>query len=204
MLRTAAGGLLTTLSLVLLGAVAPASAAQAAEIDALDVSVVAVNGSGCPDATATARPLDASSFAVDSTAYFAWSGTDAPTTAVRRNCLYAIQVAQPAGWTYAVQGAEYSGYALLDDGVTGTQAARYYFQGESDSAAVSHPFTGPYNGSWTATDAFESDELVFAPCDAERLLNINTEVRVSSASAGLNWNFLNSSFTVHLVWQACS
>lgn len=203
MIRTAAGGLLTTLSIALL-AVAPASAAQAAAPAALDVAVVTANGSGCPNATASAQSVDSSTFTIGLSAYYAWSGDSAPTTDFRKNCQIALQIDQPAGWTYAVQGADYSGYALLEDGVIGTEAAHYYFQSETTTVTGSHPITGPYTGSWTATDAFTGDDLVFAPCDAERNLNINTEVRVTPGTTGLNWMYLDPSVTVHLAWQACS
>jgi opacity protein-like surface antigen len=202
--RSAAGGLLAALCIALLSAVAPASAAQAAEVASFGVAVVAANGSGCPNANATATAVDGSSFTVASNAFFAWSGAGAATTAARQNCQYALQVTPPDGYTYAVQGADYSGYALVGDGITGTQAARYYFQGEADTASVSHPLASPYSGSWSTADAFESDELVFAPCDSVRQLDINTEVRVTPTSTGLHWVYQDPSFTVHLTWQACS
>jgi hypothetical protein len=204
MIRTATGGLVTTLSVALL-AVAPASAAHAAApaaLDALDVSVVTANGSGCPSSGATAQALDSSSFTVDTASFYAWSGDSAPTTDFRKNCQIALQITQPAGWTYAVESADYSGYALLGDDVTGLQAAHYYFQGSSDTASASHSFAGPFAGSWNTSDA--PDSQVFAPCDAERNLNINTEVRVTAGTTGLNWMYQDPSFTVHLTWQACA
>jgi hypothetical protein len=206
MLRNASKGLIATLSIGLLGAVAPATAAQAAEPASLDASVVSANGSGCPNGTATARPLsDGSSLAIDFEGYYAWSGGNAPTTAFRTNCQFAISISQPAGWTYAIDGANYSGFAVLDSGVTGVEAAHYYFQGDAATVTGSHTFAGPYTGTWNASDAFGSDELVYAPCDAERLLNVNTEVRVTPQAnvpePSAVW--LDPSFTLHVTWKAC-
>lgn len=214
MFRSVAGALAATLSAGLLGAVAPASTARAeapvstalAAAVAFDVTVVTANGSGCPNSTATARVLpDGSSFAIDFSGYFAWAGGDAPPTAFRRNCQFAIQVTRPAGMTYAVAQAEYSGFALLNDGVTGVQAAFYYFQGQSGTTVGRHQFTGPLADTWETADVFAPDQLVFAPCLAERLLNVNTELRLTTqpASADLNAMVLDPSITLRLAWRAC-
>jgi hypothetical protein len=207
MFHSVAGALAATLSAAFLGAAAPASTVPAPSATALAVTVVTANGSGCPNATATARVLpDGSSFTIDFGGYFAWAGGDAPPTAFRRNCQFVIQVTRPEGLTYAVAGAEYSGFALLNEGVTGVQAARYYFQGQSATTVGSHQFTGPFADTWETEDAFAPDELVFAPCLYERNLNVNTEVRLTPqpATAELNAIVLDPSLTVHLEWQACA
>ena len=207
MLFTAGKGLVATLSIGLLGAVAPATAAQAATPAGFDASVVTANGSGCPNGTASARTLsDGTSLAIDFDGYYAWSGGNASTTDFRHNCQFAIEISQPQGWTYAVEGADYSGFAVLDPGITGVQAAHYYFQGETATASGSHTFAGPYTGTWNVSDAFGPDELVFAPCDSALLLNVNTEVRVTPQTdvpePSAVW--LDPSFTLHLTWQPCS
>jgi hypothetical protein len=199
--RTAAGGALTAFAVALVGVATP-SAAQAAEVAAFEISVVSANGSGCPNATATAQSVDDNSFTVDSTPFFAWSGSGSPVDAIRQNCQIALQITRPAGWTYAVQGAGYNGYAQLEEGVTGLQSTSYYFQAESTTVRGSHPVTG--SGAWTATDTFAGDDLVFAPCDAERLLNINTSVQVLPVPTGVNWVYQSPAFTVDLAWQPCS
>ncbi len=180
MSRNAAGVRAATLpaafAAVLLAAAAPASAAQAAPADELAVTVVTANGSGCPNAPATAQILpDGTSFTIDFGGYVAWAGGGAPATAFRKNCQFSLQITAPEGMTYAVTKAEYSGFALLNDGVSGVQTARYYFQGQSSTTTVSHRFTGALTDDWRTADVFGPEQLVFAPCDTQRNLNLNTE-----------------------------
>lgn len=192
------------LAATLLGAVAPAVTPRAAEFA---VTVVTANGSGCPQSSATAEVQpDGSSFTVDFSGYFAVAGGDTSPTAFRRNCQFALQVTGPAGLTYAVAGADYSGFALLNDGVTGLQAAGYYLQGQPATAVRSHRFTGPLADTWQTSDTFTPAEMVFAPCTDQRLLNVNTEVRLTPqpAAADLNAMVVDPSLTLHLAWKACA
>lgn len=192
------------LSVAVLGVVAPATAAQAAPPS---VSVVAANGSGCPIASsgaATAGPLSSSStFDISFDGYYLYTDDDSTATDFRRNCQFNLQVTRPAGWTYAVEGAEYSGFALLDAGVKGAQYASYYFQGQATTVSRSHVFSA--TGSWNSADEFDSAELVWAPCGAERLLNINTELRITGRPTSSEFNavFLDPTFSVDLTWKKC-
>lgn len=190
------------LAAALLSVAAPARAAA----PEFTVTVATANGSGCPGATATAEVQpDDSSFTVDFDGYFAWAGGDAPATAFRRNCQFSFQISGPEGLTYAVDRADYSGFALLSAGVTGLQSTRYYFQGSSATAVASQTFTGPFADSWEVSNTFGPATRVYAPCGAERNLNVNTELRLRPlpATADLNILVLDPSLTLHLTWQAC-
>jgi len=194
------------LAAALLAAVAPASTVHAATATEFTVTVVTANGSGCPNSSATAHVLpDGSSFTIDFSGYYALTGGDTSPTAFRRNCQFAIQVSRPEGMTYAVANAEYSGFGLLNDGVAGLQGATYYFQGQSVTSSRSHRFTGPLADTWQTTDTFAPGELVFAPCSYDRLLNVNTELRLTPqpASASLNAMIMDPSITLRLAWRTC-
>ena len=203
---TRAAALPAAVAAAVLATAMPASATPPDTTPELAVTVVTANGSGCPQSTATAEVLpDGTSFTVAFHGNMAWTGDGAAPTDFRANCQLSFQISQPEGMTYAVAEADYSGFALLDDGVTGVQMARYYFQGQPSTTSASHRFTGEVADNWQTTDVFAVDRLVFAPCWAQRNLAINTELRVTPrpADAGLNAMVMDPSFTVHLVWQAC-
>lgn len=210
MFRNAAGTRAATISAALttalLAALAPISPVYAAATE-FAVTVVAANGSGCPNSTATAqvRP-DGSSFTIDFSGYLAWTGDGAPATAFRRNCQFAIHITRPDGMTYAVAEAEYSGFTLLNDGTAGVQAAHYYFQGQSATTSLSHRFTGPLADTWAIVDVRDPHQMTFAPCFAERHLNLNTELRLTPqpATADLNAMVMDPRITLHLAWRACA
>jgi hypothetical protein len=197
----------TALAATLIVLAAPAPGAHAAPVDDVSVTVVTANGSGCPGTDATAHVLpDGTSFTIDFSGFYASAGGGAPVTAFRRNCQFAIQVSQPDGRTYAVEKAEYSGYALLRSGMTGLQATRYYFQGRSETTVASREIAGPFSGTWATTETFAPDEQQFAPCDSTRNLNVNSELRLRRplpASVPTNLMVMNPSLTLHLTWRAC-
>ncbi len=169
----------------LLAAPVPASAAPAAVPgNRVAIDVMTVNGSGCPAGTATVTMApDNTAFQVRYDAFLAQVGGAAQPTDVRKNCQIALLVDVPQGFTYAIARAEYRGTARLARGATGLEQAAYYFQGESETAYVPHAFSGPMSGGWRTTDTVDAASLVFAPCGAARVLNINAELRVSPGTS---------------------
>lgn len=199
------GGLLASLVAATSG-VAPATATTT--LADAGIRLVTANGSGCPQAPAEATMSDdGSSFTITSTPYFASAGLGALPTDQRKNCQFSVQISRPAGWTYALAGADYSGFAFLSAGASASTRANYYFQGQSPTAFISHNFAGPMSDDWQATDTFDLASLIFAPCGVERNFNINTEVRVSRGTAApttSNFLFRNGSSTYQLIWKQCA
>jgi hypothetical protein len=150
----------------------------------ITVELVTVNGSGCPaGSAAVAVAPDNTAFTVTYSAYMALVGVGSLPTDFRKNCQLAVRVHVPQGFTYAVAKADYRGYAYLEKGATGTERANYYFQGQSPTTFISHPFGGPMDDNWQTLDEVDLAAMVFAPCGEERFLNINTELRVAAGSS---------------------
>ena len=148
------------------------------------LDVQTVNGSGCPAGTATAAMLaDNTAFKISYTQYLAQDGGTSAPTDIRKNCQVNVLVHIPQGFTFAIARSDYWGKMHLESGATALERANYYFQGSSDSSYVDHGFTGPYDGTWRATDITEVADLVWAPCGVTRSLNINTELRVDAGTS---------------------
>jgi hypothetical protein len=182
--------MLGVLATSLLGS--PASAAGSASLelevppptDRIVIDVVTVNGTGCPAGTATvAMSPDNTAFTVTYSAYTALVGVGSTTTDWRKNCQLNLIVHVPSGFTYAINKVDYRGFASLEAGATATQRANYYFQGQTQTAYISHPFTGPLGDDWQTSDEVPVAALVWAPCGALRNLNINTELRVAAGTS---------------------
>jgi hypothetical protein len=186
----------------------PSAEEELAAPEGVSVEVVTVNGSGCPAGQGTATmAADGNSFTLSSPGYFAWAGGDAGPTDFRRNCQVAVHVARPEGYTYAVAQVRASGFAYLAEGATGVTRTSLYFQGTSPTTAVSRTFTGPLARRWTTTDVVDAADLRFAPCGADRYLNINTELRVSAGSsdpATDNLMFRDTESSYRLIWRRCA
>ena len=153
----------------------------------IDIRLVTVNGSGCPDATGAAVAVapDHTAFTVTyrSHRYLARVGVGAGPTERRKNCQLSIQFHIPHGFTYAIAKADYRGYAHLAKGASGQQRANYYFQGSSQTVHYSHTFDGPRDGIFQTTDVVPVTTLVWAPCGARHNFNVNTELRVNAGSS---------------------
>ncbi|PWI18603.1 DUF4360 domain-containing protein [Streptomyces sp. Act143] len=180
--------------------------------DKIVIKVATVNGSGCPaGTTAVAVSEDNTAFTVTYSDYLAQAGGGSDPTAFRKNCQLNLIVHVPQGFTYAVASADYRGFAALQSGATGTQRASYYFQGSPNTASRSHPFSGPYNDNWQATDTTDWAQLVWAPCGVQRNFNINTELRVTAGSTSADKvSFMTMDSTdgdistvYHLAWKEC-
>ncbi|MGW7256329.1 DUF4360 domain-containing protein [Streptomyces sp. NPDC054834] len=178
--------------------------------DKIVIDVATVNGSGCPQGTAAvAVSPDNTAFTVTYSDYLAQAGGNSDPTAFRKNCQINLIVHVPQGFTYAIASADYRGFASLQSGASGTQRASYYFQGSSNTAFKNHPFNGPYNDDWQATDSTDWAQLVWAPCGVLRNFNINTELRVAPGSSGkVSFMTMDStdgdiSTVYHMAWKQC-
>jgi hypothetical protein len=180
--------------------------------DKIVINVATVNGSGCPQGTtAVAVSEDNTAFTVTYSAYLAQVGGNSDPTAFRKNCQLNLVVHVPQGFTYAIASVDYRGFASLQRGASGAQKASYYFQGSSSTASKSHPFNGPYDDNWQATDSTDWAQLVWAPCGVQRNFNINTELRVAagtSSSSAVSFMTMDStdgdiSTVYHMAWKEC-
>ncbi|MEV4437026.1 DUF4360 domain-containing protein [Streptomyces sp. NPDC049555] len=152
--------------------------------DRIVIDVVAVNGSGCPAGTAAvAVAPDNTAFTITYSNYLAQVGIGAKPTDFRKNCQLGLNVHVPQGFTYAISRADYRGFAHLERGATGMERAGYYFQGSPQTTAVSHRFGGPVTDNWQTSDVTDVDALVYAPCGVQRILNVNTELRVGAGTS---------------------
>jgi hypothetical protein len=211
MLKALATGATLLASLAATGA--PAHAAPASTpSDDMVIDVAAANGSGCPwgSADVTVSP-DNKAFTVTYSQFTAQTGAGTKPTDFRKNCQLALNVHVPQGYTFAVAGADYRGYAHLERGASGTESANYYFQGEAQSTQIRHDFPGPADADWQRTDSVGIGSLSFLPCGEERYLNVNTELRVNRGwSSSKATSFLTMDSTdgridtvYHVAWKKC-
>ncbi|MFF3159682.1 DUF4360 domain-containing protein [Streptomyces sp. NPDC057910] len=198
--------------------VAGATTASAQPADAtppwFTVGLVTVNGSGCPAGTASVAPApDNTAFTVTYSNYLAQVGVGAGPTDFRKNCQIMVRVNAPQGFTYGVASADYRGYAHLARGASGREQANYYFQGQSQTSTVTHPFYGPMDDNWQASDTAPIGSIVYAPCGATRDLAVNTQLNVSAGTSNpaattsfMTMDSTDGSLTTvyHLDWQRCT
>jgi hypothetical protein len=185
--------------------------------DRIVIDVVTVNGTGCPAGTAAvAVSPDNTAFTVTYSAFTAMVGVGALPLDFRKNCQINLVVNVPSGFTYAVSKTDFRGFGTLAKGASAVQGARYYFQGQSQTAFSNHHFNGAtqrdWQGDWQTTDEVDVAQLVYAPCGVKRNFNINTTLTVNAGSSDVRktTSFFNMDSTdgaldtiYHFAWATC-
>jgi hypothetical protein len=206
-------GIVVVAGMILSALAAPVdSAAATAPTEKITLDVKTINGSGCPAGTATASAdvaSDNTSFTVHYTNFTAKAGGGASALDARKNCQINVLVHVPQGFTYAIAGVEYRGFAHIESGASALEQANYYFAGTSPTARVRHTYPGPFHGVWRASDTTDVAALVFAPCGEDRNLNINAELRADAGtSSGTSYIEMDSEHAsvdtiYHFAWKDC-
>ncbi|GAA4587421.1 hypothetical protein BJY16_008233 [Actinoplanes octamycinicus] len=206
-----------TAGAAMLASLAVAAPAQASPLPTPDemmiINVVNANGSGCPDKSAkiTVSP-DNTAFTVTYSDYTAQVGPESSPLDFRKNCQIALDIKVPSGFTFAIAGADYRGYASLAKGAWAQEAANYYFQGHSQTTRIEHNFKGPFDDNWQRTDKVGIASLSFLSCGERRYLNINTDLRVNrgSSDARKHTSFISMDSTdasintvYRVAWKKC-
>ena len=195
-------------SLILLSLVFLARGARAADPppDRVTVEVITINGSGCPAGTvdvAIAPNNTALTLIYDALA--AEIGPDARPSAFRRNCQLTLPLHVPSGWTYAIASVRARGDLFLASGVSATVKRAFAFQGEVMPVPWSTTIAGPSEDDWELHDAVDATQLRWAPCGEQRLLNVNSELRLARGSSGSGTQSYvdQTQQQLGLVWKRC-
>ncbi|MDI6104100.1 DUF4360 domain-containing protein [Actinoplanes sp. NEAU-A12] len=174
----------------------------------ITVEVIASNGSGCAPGTARVTGnADDTGFRVRYQNFTAEAGGNADPTSSRKNCQLSVLVTTPPGWTVAIAEAEYRGRAHLHSGASALHRTNYYWQGSSRDNRVNERFAGPFFGTWSTRDV--EAVLHYAPCAEQRVLNLNTELRVdargssSRSSMSMSATEGNAETLFNISWARC-
>lgn len=194
---------------------APLAHAGAPPDDPIAIEILTLNGSGClPGSVVVQISPDNTWFDVGYSGNFtAAVGIGTRPTDLRKNCQLLLLPHIPPGYSYAIASIDHHAFVSLAPGATGTHRAHFFYSGAAAPPIVSHPFSGPREGPWQVTDAFDESSLLFSPCGTQRALTINAELRVSvgtsdptqsTSSLSMMWPGVASDPTrYHLVWRQC-
>jgi hypothetical protein len=227
-MRTERSELARTLSLVL-GALAVAGTTACAEVpeaeptlsDVQEVTVqdpngvyfatITANGTGCPRGTweVDIAP-DGQTFTLTFSEYEVILN---PGQVIKvKDCQIGVKLHSPQGLSYSISDFFYSGFAFLDKpGMTATQTAGYYFQGNPiDSTSARTDLPGPFDADYVFTDQIGLPDLVWSPCGTDRMLNIPTRLIAKNNPAKTGTGYINTlavdgsvQLTFTLQWKSC-
>jgi hypothetical protein len=99
----------------------------------VEITAVTYGGTGCPDNTVQGLLSDdRTTITLSFDQYTVQSGPNIPATERRKFCQLQLKLKYPSGFQYSVFGADYRGYASLEEGVSGTAQSTYYFSGQQN------------------------------------------------------------------------
>ena len=186
-------------------AFAPAAASDApSQPPHFSVKLIAANGSGCPSGSAAVRQVNSTELRISYRSFSAADGPSVPPLENRENCLLALQVSVPSGWTYGIAGVGYRGFAWLDRGARGIVTTSYYLAGQPWTIHQSHTIYGPRsNYNYAFSDYM--GVVKWAPCHFNDTLNVDISAQVfpGSNSSFVNELDVGSTDVGHLSFMRC-
>lgn len=173
----------------------------------ITITGVTWSGNGCPQETVS------TSFSNDRTVvtfgFDAFQTYIGPGTVVQdrtKNCQLHLNLKYPGGFQFAVVESTYHGYALLEKGVTGTFYSTYYFSQDAQATTTTRvSITG--GGVWelgqvyTKQDQIPTASIIWSPCGANGILNINNRIGLTSTNATAFGSITDDDATVALTQQ---
>ncbi|KAF3192369.1 hypothetical protein TWF225_000618 [Orbilia oligospora] len=141
--------------------------------------------------------------------YVAAIGTGVSITESRKNCQLNIDIHYPQGFQYSIFSVDYRGYAYLENGVTATQSATYYFSGYSEQVSKASNLVGPKDEDYLIHDEIESTSVVWSPCGEAGALNINSQINLKSSISGASGLMTTDSedgkftYVLGMQWAQC-
>ncbi|KAK4209392.1 hypothetical protein QBC37DRAFT_378138 [Rhypophila decipiens] len=192
-------------TLPILASLAAALPAATSSPDDVRVASISYAGSGCSASTISGPfSSDGKTFGLPHGSLVAQSGPGTTAASNRKNCQIALKIRYSSGWQFSISRAEYTGYAALPGGVSGSSVAIIYFGGETRQSESSKTIDGPFAGEYTHVAKFVGGDAVWSPCGSESILNINADARLDPDnirdSAKIS---VNTPENVDVVWRRC-
>jgi len=174
----------------------------------------AYSGNGCPQGSvSTLLSPDRSVVTFGFDSFQAAIGPRANPNDKQKNCQLHLNLRYPNGFQLSIMTATYHGWVRLDPGVSANFISSYYFS--QNAGAISNTRTtlsGPeyQNGqTYTKQDSIPNSSIVWSPCGANGMLNINSRIALNSndprGSGEMSTDDATVKFEqkVYIQWRRC-
>ena len=165
-------------------------------------------GTGCPQGSASiAISPDAKSLSILFDQYVVEAGGTKAFD--RKNCNIGIPISVPQGYSIALLGIDYRGFAGLPVGGFAQLAVDYFLAGSGRGVRTQKTFYGLMNTDYLKSDELGLESVVWTPCGASTVLRANTTLRVQSnnrreqAMATVDSADVSAGLIYHIGWKTC-
>lgn len=138
------------------------------------------SGTGCPSGKATVIfDKDFQAFSVNFDEYLVQTGPSPLKAADSiKNCKVTLHIGYDKGYTFSVLDTDMSGFASLENGVTGKAITDFSFTGGTGRPKWQLNFKGPFDDAFSLKA--QPSLIVNSPCGAgTAILNINTQIALN-------------------------
>jgi hypothetical protein len=185
--------------------------------DPKDIQIVSAtwSGNGCPsNSVSTSISPDRTVITFGFDAFQTYIGPTTPVQENNKNCALHLNLKYPGGFQFAVVDSTYHGFAILEEGVTGSFFSTYFFSQDA-SATTTTRTTITGGGIWaegqvyTKADTVPTASLIFSPCGATGILNINNRISLRSSNPNAFGSITDDDATIaftqqlNLNWKEC-
>jgi hypothetical protein len=147
------------------------------------MEIVIVAGNGCPRGSASvAVAPDNTAFALDYGQVLVEVGASGPSQA-RKSCHLTLDIHHPRGYQYAVNRAEYAGYAALARGSTALLQTTFFATGFWPHPTLTRRFEGPLDSDWQVVEEVPVDGLAWSRCDSVQPVSLRISLQVNRGTA---------------------
>jgi len=179
----------------------------AADDPGISIDDIQYTGSGCPPGSVFVDLApDGQAFVATYAEFTTEVGPGLPPSASRKHCQLRLTLHVPRGFTYTIAAVDYGYPVSIARGARGMLKQVFYFAGQEPQASTWRIFDGPFDDDWHVRDEVEYANLVWAPCNVARPLNIDTQVRLDKGTSDRS---VRSFITIdrqvfHLIWRTCA
>ncbi|TMQ92951.1 DUF4360 domain-containing protein [Actinomadura soli] len=176
------------------------------------IEIANMSGSGCRPGTAEAvLSADRETFTIAYSGFTARVGGASAPTDARKVCQISLKVNVPPRFTYAISEVQYRLGADLQPGAKAAQRSGHHLQGGPPATITTVNLAGPQNDDFQVVVRTPVERLVWKPCDLERDLGVNTELRADlgtsdpSKVSSISMNADGGNRTrYHFAWKQCA
>ncbi|TDZ19762.1 putative secreted protein [Colletotrichum orbiculare MAFF 240422] len=173
------------------------------------------SGNGCPQGSvSTTISHDGTVITFGFDRFQTYIGPGLPVADRTKNCALHLTLKYPGGFQFAVVESTYHGYAQLEEGITGTFFSTYFFSQDAQSTTTTQTSIAG-GGIWldgqvyTKQDSIPTASLIWAPCGASGILNINNRIALTTKNPKAYGSITDDDATVaftqqvNVKWQPC-
>jgi hypothetical protein len=172
--------------------------------DPKEIQIVSAtwSGNGCPsNSVSTSISPDRTVITFGFDKFQTYIGPNIGRQENTKNCALHLNLKYPGGFQFAVVDSTYHGFALLENGVTGTFLSTYFFSQDAGATTTTRT-TIQGGGIWaegqvyTKADSVATASVIFSPCGATGILNINNRISLTSTSSNAYGSITEDDATV--------